>query len=401
MEITQRCKDESRNWLQRAQCICQSLVPQEFLLSQQNPSQSLKPARDERTNTFRGAHATDHDKQAGDTAITMNTVIRSQRSKSWSGWIKIIGDANRELWLLLSMFVIAGLLNWVVASHGVILALYTLPTVFSAYFFGRRHAVLCAIASILLVVGVMVLNPALFISSPTPAIAEKWFDLTIWGGLLIITAYAMGTLYDRKEDHVRELRRTYFGVLTILQQFISNDKYTHNHSYRVAVYAATIAARLGFDEQRVDDIRAAALLHDIGKLETSREILHKAAGLTTDEMKEMRDHVRKGGALLEPVGGALGRILPIVLAHHEKFDGSGYEAVQGDNIPIEARVLAVADAYDTLTSDRPYRRAVTPFEAREIIVKGKGTSFDPKVVDAFVMAFDTRQMDLPESVLVI
>ncbi len=329
------------------------------------------------------------------------TVKIGSRSPFWSEWLQRIGDANRELWLLLSMFVIAALLNWMVASHGVILELYTLPTVFSAYFYGRRHAVMCAIASILLVIGVTALNPALFLNSPAVGVEGKWFDITIWGGLLTITAYAMGTLYDNKERHLRDLRRTYFGVLSILQQFISNDKYTHNHSYRVSIYAATIATQMGFDEEHLDDIRAAALLHDIGKLETSREILHKAAGLTNNEMQEMRDHVKKGGALLEPVGGALYRILPIVLAHHERFDGSGYEAVPGELIPIEARVLAVADAYDTLTSDRPYRRAVTPFDAKEIIVKGKGTNFDPKVVDAFVAAFDARQMDLPESVLVI
>ena len=326
---------------------------------------------------------------------------KDHASPSWRVWIGRIADANRELWLLLSMFVIAALLNWVVASHGVILELYVFPTLFSAYFYGRRHAVMCSVASILLVTSVVALNPALFINSPTAVAMDRWFDLTIWGGVLTIIGYAMGSLYESKERHLNELRRTYFGVLSILQQFISNDKYTHNHSYRVAIYAATIATRLGFDEERIDDVRAAALLHDIGKLETSREILHKASALSSDEMNEMRKHVKKGVALLQPVGGALSRILPIVLAHHERFDGSGYESIQGENIPIEARVLAVADAYDTLTSDRPYRRAVTPFEAREIIVKGRGTSFDPRVVDGFTVAFDAHQLDLPESVLVM
>ena len=90
-----------------------------------------------------------------------------------------------------------------------------------------------------------------------------------------------------------------------------------------------------------------------------------------------------------------------MLAHHEKYDGSGYESIKGDEIPIEARVLALADAYDTLTSDRPYRRAVTPFEAKDVIVRGSGASFDPQVVEAFVAAFDARQMDLPDSVVLI
>jgi putative nucleotidyltransferase with HDIG domain len=107
----------------------------------------------------------------------------------------------------------------------------------------------------------------------------------------------MGTLYERKEHHLVELRQTYFGLLTILQQFISNDKDTHNHSYRVALYASSIATRMGFDEGRIDDVRAAALLHDVGKLETSRKLLHKAASLTPEEMTEMREHVQKGVAL--------------------------------------------------------------------------------------------------------
>jgi len=118
-------------------------------------------------------------------------------------------------------------------------------------------------------------------------------------------------------------------------------------------------------------------------------------------MKEMRQHVKKGVAILEPVGGTLARILPIVLAHHEKHDGSGYESIPGEQIPMEARVLAVADAYDTLTSDRPYRRAVTRFEAKQIVVSGKGTNFDPNVVEAFISAFDARQMDLPENIVML
>jgi putative nucleotidyltransferase with HDIG domain len=276
-----------------------------------------------------------------------------------------------------------------------VLGFYTLPTLFSAYVFGRTHAVLTAVGSVLLVVVVSIANPVLFVHSASGEL-DKWFDLGVWAGLLIVMAYSMGTLYERKEVHLRELRRTYFGVLSILQQFVSNDKYTHNHSNRVAFYAVSIASHLGFDQDRVDDVRAAALLHDIGKLDTSREILYKATSLTPEETTEMRKHVQKGVAMLEPVGGSLGRVIPIILAHHERHDGSGYEAVKGDEIPLEARILAVADAYDTLTSDRPYRRAVTPFEAKGLIVSGSGTNFDPKVVEAFLAAFNARQMEMPE-----
>jgi putative nucleotidyltransferase with HDIG domain len=311
-----------------------------------------------------------------------------------------LATVNQELWLVLSLFVIVGLINWLVASQSMILELYTLPTIFSAYVYGRRHAVLTASASIFLVVLLARTNGGLFIHTLPVAPYQRSLEFLVWGGLLLVTAYAMGTLYERKESHLRELRETYFGILTILQQFISNDKYTHNHSYRVALYAANIASGMGFDEESVDDVRAAALLHDIGKLETSRDILYKAASLTPQETVEMRKHVQKGVALLEPVGGSLRRILPIILAHHDRFDGSGYRPCKGEEIPIQARILAVADAFDTLTSDRPYRRAVTPFEAKDLIVSGAGSNFDPDVVQAFVTAFEDGHMEIPESLAI-
>jgi putative nucleotidyltransferase with HDIG domain len=312
-----------------------------------------------------------------------------------------LAAVNQELWLILSLFVIAALLNWLLDSERMILGFYTLPTLFSAYVYGRRHAVLTAAASALLVAGLMVSNPGRFLRHASPTTPfENLFEVVIWAGLLLLTGYAMGTLYERKESHFRELRRTYFGILTILQQFISNDKYTHNHSYRVAHYAGIIAAQMGFEEDTIDDVRAAALLHDIGKLDTSREILYKAASLTPEEMAEMRRHVKKGAALLEPVGGTLGRIIPIILSHHDRYDGSGYEPAKGEEIPIEARVLAVADAYDTLTSDRPYRRAVSPFEAKEILVAGAGKNFDPIVVEAFAKSFMKGEMEIPEALAI-
>jgi HD-GYP domain-containing protein (c-di-GMP phosphodiesterase class II) len=213
--------------------------------------------------------------------------------------------------------------------------------------------------------------------------------------VLAVTAYAMGTLYDKKERHFRELRRTYFGVLAILQQFISDDKYARSHCLRVAVYASAIATRMGFAEQRVDDVRAAALLHELGKVDASWEILQKAAGLTPLEMAEMRDPSLREASLLEPVNGSLRRIVPIVLAHYEQSGDSRCDS--GNNtVPIESRILTLADAYDSLTSDRPYRRAITPFEAKDLIVKDFGADFDPEVVGAFIAAFNARQMELPE-----
>lgn len=311
-----------------------------------------------------------------------------------------LAEVNRELWLILSLFVIALILNTFVAQHGFILNLYALPTILSAYLYGRRHAVMTSVASICIVVLVTWLNPEVLASrNMVLGGADKWFDITIWGGILMVTAYAMGTLYERNEQRLRELRQTYNGVLMILRQFISKDKYTQNHSYRTSIYATKIAAEMGFDSERVEDVRCAALLHDIGKLDISRELLYKAAQLTQDEYEEIRTHVQKGVSMLEPVGGSLRRVLPIILSHHDRWDGQGYTDKSGEEIPLEARILAVADAYDAIVADRPYRKGSSPYEARDLIVQKSGVEFDPQVVNAFVSAFNRGQLEIPELVV--
>src|SRR5690348_6628985 len=152
---------------------------------------------------------------------------------------------NKELWLILSMFIIALLLNFVIDSQRMMLSFYTLPTLGSAYLYGRRHATLTAFASVLLV-------SLLTVTSPYGTLGQKfasvsvatWLDLAAWGGILVVTGYLMGTLYEHKNAQLDELRETYQGVLLLLRHFISKDEYTEHHSYRVSVYAARIAAHL-------------------------------------------------------------------------------------------------------------------------------------------------------------
>ena len=311
-------------------------------------------------------------------------------------WLRRLKEVNGELWLILSMVSIAMLLNYLVSMHRVLLGFYVLPTIFSAYFYGRRHATLTAVASICLVVLLTHTNPGLFAPHGPTVADSKWFDIAVWAGTLVVTAYAMGTLYENNAARVHELRQTYNGLLIILNQFISKDKYTQNHSFRVSIYAARIAQELNLDTDRVEDVRAASLLHDIGKLDVSKDLLYKAARLTGDEMEEVKKHVAKGAEILEPVGGVLHRIIPIILAHHDKFDGTGYNPTSGENIPLEARIISVADVYDALTSDRPYRKASSPFDAKEIILKGSGSDFDPRVVRAFVNAFGAGHLEVPD-----
>ncbi len=230
-------------------------------------------------------------------------------------------------------------------------------------------------------------------------VSGKWYHMMAWGSVLICTAYAMGTLYERHLQKVRELRKTYQGLIVILRHFISKDQYTENHCYRVSIYAAKIAFHLGLDDEAIEDIRSAGLLHDIGKLKISRELLYKAAKLSDEEYQEIKNHVKNGAEILEPLKGPLGRIIPIILAHHDRFDGKGYRPNSGEEIPLGARILAVADVYDALTSDRPYRKAMAPTEAKEIIVKGSGRDFDPKVVGGFLKAFQQGEMDVPNLIV--
>ena len=306
-----------------------------------------------------------------------------------------IEEVNKELWLLLTIFTLCLLLNYLVASQRMILNLYAIPTLISAYTYGRRHATLTALGSILIVVLLLLQGQAFKIDLPTGvSIIEPWLEVIAWGGMLIVTGYMMGTLYEHRSAQVKELRETYNGVLLLLRHFISKDKYTENHCYRVSVYAARFAERLELDSNRIEDVRAAALLHDIGKLEISRELLYKAARLTKEEFENVQLHVDHGVQMLESVGGSLRRILPIILAHHDKFDGSGYHPLKGAQIPIEARIITVADVYDALTSDRPYRKAMSPFDAKEILVKGSGTDFDPQVIEAFLEALKRGEMEV-------
>ena len=318
----------------------------------------------------------------------------------WPRIIRQLQEANKELLLFFMMFTILAAVNYLVASDRMMLGFYVLPTVFSAYFYGRRHATLTALASVLLVILIVYFNPRLFTErAPVKLLAEKWYDITIWGGTLMVTAYAMGTLYEKDQGRIQELRDAYRGVLSILQQFIAQDEYTERHSWRVRAYAAVIAEYMGFDSERIEDVKDASLLHDIGKIKTSRELLYKAARLTESEYKEIKQHVEKGVHFIQPVRGRLERIIPIILAHHDKFDGSGYHPTQGEEIPLEARIISVADVYDSMISDRPYRKAMSPLDAKENITKGSGTDFDPAVVKAFLKAYQSGELEIDFSFL--
>ncbi len=165
----------------------------------------------------------------------------------------------------------------------------------------------------------------------------------------------------------------------------AKDHYTYGHSKKVSQYATDIAEALGYSNDRIATIRAAALLHDIGKIGICDDILEKAGPLTPEEWEPIRAHPNLGVAILKHID-ALKDCLAAVQYHHERYDGTGYPAgLQGDNIPIDARILAIADAYDAMTSARPYRpNKLTPEEGLGELKQCAGKQFDPTLVEVFV-----------------
>ncbi len=163
----------------------------------------------------------------------------------------------------------------------------------------------------------------------------------------------------------------------------AKDHYTYGHSKKVSQYAVTLSERLGLPQDRIATIRAAGLLHDIGKIAIPDSILNKEEPLTEEEWKPVKAHPELGTEILRHVIDLV-NCLPAILHHHEHYDGKGYPSgMKGDSIPMEARILAIADAYDAITSMRPYRELLSPRKALDELKRCSGTQFDPELVDAF------------------
>ena len=184
---------------------------------------------------------------------------------------------------------------------------------------------------------------------------------------------------------LQELRSTYGATLQALSTALdSRDSDTDGHSHRVVVYTEAIGRRLGLPEWEISNLLNGALLHDVGKIGVPDAILRKPGRLTEDEWTIMRTHPDLGYRMLEHIG-FLKDALPVVRHHHERYDGSGYpDGLSGEQVPLGARIFAVADTFDAMTSDRPYRRACSVELARAEIARCAGTQFDPQVVDAFL-----------------
>src|SRR5207302_4059636 len=182
------------------------------------------------------------------------------------------------------------------------------------------------------------------------------------------------------------LDRLYLSTVETLAMAIdAKDDVTHTHVRRVQTYALGLARALGLDdEETLKAIEAAALLHDTGKLAVPEHILNKPGKLSAEEFERMKRHVDVGADILSLVDFPY-PVVPIVRCHHENWNGTGYpRGIAGEDIPIGARILSVADCYDALTSDRPYRAALSDEAAIDILRTRRATMYDPRVVDTFI-----------------
>lgn len=199
-------------------------------------------------------------------------------------------------------------------------------------------------------------------------------------GFAQATAVALQKLVLR-EDHERNLVDTITAFVNAIE---SKDPYLKGHSARVALYATEIARMMRLDAETIEVVNRGAMLHDLGKLSIMDTILRKPERLTEDEFTLIKAHPVVGERILKPLR-FLAREACAVRHHHERFDGTGYpDGLSGENIPLAARIVTVADVFDAVTSHRPYRTALTVEAARQEIVRGRGSHFDPQVADAFL-----------------
>jgi response regulator RpfG family c-di-GMP phosphodiesterase len=216
--------------------------------------------------------------------------------------------------------------------------------------------------------------------------------------LVLQNRYYQQNLERQVHEQAQRIQELFLqGVQMLARALEAKDAYTRGHSIRVSQYAVGTARRLGFDGPSLDGIRLGGELHDIGKIGMREAVLHKPGTLTDDEFRQITEHPALGERMLLPLAAESPDVLRIVRSHHERLDGRGFpDGLRGEKIPIEARIVAVADAFDAMTTERPYRDSRPPDVAVAELRRVAGTQLDPDAVEAFVAAFP-EPGDLPLS----
>lgn len=211
---------------------------------------------------------------------------------------------------------------------------------------------------------------------------------------LLVALAGPAAIAIKNAQYVDKLECAYQGTLVMTANAIeARDHYTVGHTWRVTNFALAIARELGWDDEKLRECEMGGVLHDVGKIAIDDAILRKPGGLNDDEYEKMKVHPERGARMMQDVP-ALAPLIPYALYHHERYDGKGYPfGLAGEEIPIEGRLIAVADTFDAMTSNRPYRKGLSPEIAVAELEKGKGTQFDPEIVDAMVRAYRAGRVD--------
>jgi putative nucleotidyltransferase with HDIG domain len=241
-----------------------------------------------------------------------------------------------------------------------------------------------------------VLSPIAFAIASLSA-EEPVAVLTVFPLVWLLSVFSQ----ERRERYAAalELNRAYRGTVIVLADVVeADDQYTASHSRSVVELAVAVADELGIDEDSRQELEIAALLHDVGKIAIPKEILTKPAALTDEEFEIMKTHTVEGQALLDRVGGLLGRVGEIVRSCHERWDGAGYpDGLVREEIPLASRVVFCCDAFSAMTTDRPYRKALSQETALEEIHRNAGSQFDPRVAQAVCKVVRSGELHVGES----
>lgn len=211
-------------------------------------------------------------------------------------------------------------------------------------------------------------------------------------------ASALGSQAAVSAGHLRlysEAKEIFHSTVWALASAIdAKDAYTHGHSQRVAKYSAALGRAVGFDDHEIERLELAAILHDVGKIGVPEAILNKEGRLTPAEMSVMRSHPEKGALILGSIR-AMRDVVPGVLHHHERWDGLGYpDGLKGDNIPLNGRIILIADTFDAMTSTRPYREGLPLEVALDELRRCSGTQFDARLAEEFIALFDEGKLKI-------
>jgi len=221
--------------------------------------------------------------------------------------------------------------------------------------------------------------------------AMVYVSIGIWG---IILFFFPLILARRSFELYTKMRKVYLDTIRALATAIdAKDPYTKGHSERVAKMALALAQELNLPEREIEKIEYTALLHDIGKIGVDERILGKDDGLTDEEFKKIKEHTITGAKIIEPVD-FLKDSYKAIYHHHERYDGDGYpDGLKEKDIPLSARIIAVADAYDAMGSDRPYRKKLSQGKIMKELTEQSGKQFDPEVVKALISILSSRERE--------